>query len=174
VVLTFPSHCTHGLQPRDRTFFRSLKTAYSRAVDNWMICNKHRPVTQSDVIPLFNEAYKTTATIVSATNGFRAVGLCPCHRPFTQPTIQPAPGVGVAGVHVAPDIDRKDEDAILPAPMDVVAYVAPYSDREAAMRVLKVCSPTSIVSTPGTTRTRVRVTSAVVTSSPYKNMMEDR
>ena len=41
------------------------------------------------------------------------------------------------------------------------------------MRVLKACSPTSIVSVPGKTRTRVRVTSAVVTSSPYKNMMED-
>ena len=65
--------------------------------------------------------------------------------------------------------------------MDVVAdvHVAPGIDREAAMRVLKACSPTSIVSTPGkirarTNRTRVRVTSAMVTSSPYQNMMEDR
>ena len=93
-----------------------------------------------------------------------------------QPTIQPAPGADVAGVHVAPDTDREDEDATLPTPMDVVAdvHVAPYTDREATMRVLKACSPTSIVSAPGKTRTRVRVTSAVVTSSPYKNMMEDR
>ena len=73
VILTFPPHCTHRLQPRDRTFFRSLKAAYSCAVDNCMICNKHRPVTQFDVIPLFNEAYKTS----SATNGLRAAGLWP-------------------------------------------------------------------------------------------------
>ena len=151
-----------------------------------MICNKHRPVTQCDVIALFNEAYKTSATIASATNGFRAAGL----RPFDdakfdevllatapiKPTIQPAPGAGIAGVHVAPDIDREDEDAILPAPTDVVAdvHVAPYTDREGAMRVLKAYSPTSIVSAPGKARTRVRVTSAVVTCSPYKIMMEDR
>ena len=179
VILTFPPHCTHRLQPRDRTFFRSLKAAYSRAVDNWMICNK-----QFDVIPLFNEAYKTSATIASATNGFRAAGLWPFddakfdEELFAtvpiQPTIQPAPGAGVAGVHVAPDIDREDEDAILPAPIDIVAdvQVAPYTDREATMRVLKACSPTSIVSAPGKTRTRVCVTSAVVTSSPYKNIME--
>ncbi|KAI0220896.1 hypothetical protein LSAT2_027648, partial [Lamellibrachia satsuma] len=140
--------------------------------------------TQFDVIPLFNEVYKTSATIASATNGFRAAGLWPfddakfdeellATAPI-QPTIQPAPGAGVAGVHVAPDIDREDEDAILPAPMDVVAdvHVAPYTDREAAMRFLKACSPTSIVSAPGKTRTRVLVTSAVVTSSPYKNIME--
>ena len=188
VTLPFPLQCTHRLQPLDRTFFRSMKAAYSRAVDNWMICNKHRPVTQFDVIPLFNEAYKTSATIASATNGFRAAGLRsfedakfdeePLAIVAIQPTIQPAPGAGVVGVHIAPDIDREDEDTVLPAPMDVVAdaLVAPYTDREA---VLKACSPTSIVSTSGktqarTNRTRVRVTTAVVTSSPYKNMMEDK
>ncbi|KAI0222573.1 hypothetical protein LSAT2_026178, partial [Lamellibrachia satsuma] len=58
-------------------------------------------------------------------------------------------------------------------------HVAPGIDREAVMRVLRACSPTSIVSTTGkirarTNRTRVRVTSAMVTSSPYQNMMEDR
>ena len=79
-------------------------------------------------------------------------------------------------MYVAPDIDREDEDAILPTPMDVVAdvHVAPDTDREATMRVLKTCSATSIVSAPGKTRTRVRGTSAVVTSSPYKIVMEDR
>ena len=112
--------------------------------------------------------------------------------------ILPTPMDVVVDVYVAPDIDREDEDAILPTPMDVVAdvYVAPDIDREnedailptpmdvvvdvqvAMLRVLKVCSTTSIVSTPGktrarTNRTRVRVTSAVVTSSSYKNMMED-
>ena len=92
-----------------------------------------------------------------------------------------APMSVVDDVYIAPDIDREDEDAILPVPMDVVAdvHVAPDIDREAAMRALKACSPTSIVSTPEkirarNNRTRVRVTSAVVTSSPYKNMMEDR
>ena len=59
VIPTFPPHCTHRLQPLDRTFFRSLKAAYSRAVDKWMNCNKHRPAKQFDVTPLFNEAYKT-------------------------------------------------------------------------------------------------------------------
>ena len=34
VMLTFPPHYTHRLQPLDRTFFRSLKAGYSRACDN--------------------------------------------------------------------------------------------------------------------------------------------
>ena len=70
VMLTFPPHCTHRLQPLDRTFFRSLKAGYSRACDNWMTCQKGRSITQFDVIGLF-----TTATVASATSGSSAAGL---------------------------------------------------------------------------------------------------
>ena len=69
-----------------------------------MIRNKHRPVKQCDVIPLFNEAYKTSVTIASATNGYRTAGLWPLEdakfneellaTAAIQPTIQPAPGAG--------------------------------------------------------------------------------
>ncbi|KAI0226506.1 hypothetical protein LSAT2_022970 [Lamellibrachia satsuma] len=67
-TLDIPPHCTHQLQPLDRTFFRSHKAAYSRELNKMVICNKHRPVTQFDDIPLFDEAYKSSATIASATN----------------------------------------------------------------------------------------------------------
>ena len=77
VMLTFPPHCTHRLQPLERTFFRSLKAGYSRACDNWMTCHKGRPITQFDVIELFTTAYNTSATVASATNGFSAAGLWP-------------------------------------------------------------------------------------------------
>ena len=77
VMLTFPPHCTHRLQPLDRTFFRSLKAGYSRACDNWMTCHKGRPITQFDVIELFTTAYNASATVASATNGFSATGLWP-------------------------------------------------------------------------------------------------
>ena len=77
VMLTFPPHCTHRLQPLDRTFFRSLKAGYSRACDNWMTCHKGRLITQFDTIELFTTAYNASATIASATNGFSAAGLWP-------------------------------------------------------------------------------------------------
>ena len=77
VMLTFRLHCTHRLQPLDRTFFRSLKAGYSRACDNWMTCHKGRSITQFDVIELFTTAYNTSATVASATNRFSATGLWP-------------------------------------------------------------------------------------------------
>ena len=77
VMLSFLPHCTHRLQPLDRTSLRSLKAGYSRACDNWMTCHKGRPITQFDVIELFTNAYNTSATVASATNGFSAAGLWP-------------------------------------------------------------------------------------------------
>ena len=74
VMLTFPPHCTHRLQPLDRISFRSLKAGHSRACDNWMTCHKGRPITQFDVIEQFTTAYNTSATVASATNGFSAAG----------------------------------------------------------------------------------------------------
>ena len=75
VLLTFPPHCTHRLQPLDRTYFKSLKSAYSRSCDNWMTTNRGRPITQYEVMPLFAQAYSSTASIESAVNGFAVSGL---------------------------------------------------------------------------------------------------
>ena len=77
VMLSFPPHCTHRLQPLDCTFFRSLKAGLSRACDNWMTSNKGRPLSQFDLIPLFNHAYNSAATVVLATKGFSTIGLWP-------------------------------------------------------------------------------------------------
>lgn len=77
ILLTFPPHCTHRLQPLDRTYFKSLKSAFSRSCDNWLISNKGRAITQYDVMPLFEQAYSSTATVQSAVNGFAVCGLWP-------------------------------------------------------------------------------------------------
>ena len=83
---TCPPHCSHRLQPLDRTFLRSLKAAYSRSCENWIVCNKGRRISQFDVIPLFKQAYNSLMSSLSlsrrttrttATNGFNATGLCP-------------------------------------------------------------------------------------------------
>ncbi|KAI0229911.1 hypothetical protein LSAT2_019672 [Lamellibrachia satsuma] len=77
ILLRFPPHCTHRLQPLDRTYFKSLKFAFSRSCDNWLISNKGRAITQYNVMPLFEQAYSSTATVQSAVNGFAVCGLWP-------------------------------------------------------------------------------------------------
>ena len=71
ISITFPPHCTHRLQPLHRTYFKSLKSAFSRACDNWLVTI----ITQYDVIPLFEQAYSSSATVATAVNGFVTCGL---------------------------------------------------------------------------------------------------
>ena len=43
-MITLPPHCTHTMQPLDRSFFKPLKSAYNRAADSWMSQNKGRRI----------------------------------------------------------------------------------------------------------------------------------
>ncbi|KAK2146025.1 hypothetical protein LSH36_639g02033, partial [Paralvinella palmiformis] len=36
-MITLTPHCTHRMQPLDRAFFKSLKSNYNTASDNWMV-----------------------------------------------------------------------------------------------------------------------------------------
>ena len=67
ILLTFPPHCTHRLKQLDR----------SHSCNNWLISNKGCAITQYDVMPLFEQAYSSTATVQSAVNGFAVCRLWP-------------------------------------------------------------------------------------------------
>ena len=45
VLMTFPPHCSHKLQPLDLTIYGPLKTYYNTAVTDWMVSNPGRTVT---------------------------------------------------------------------------------------------------------------------------------
>ena len=76
-LITFPPHCTHRLQPLDRTFFKTFKAAYSRASDSWLLANRGRAITHQEIMPIFNTAYVASASMQSAISGFSAAGLWP-------------------------------------------------------------------------------------------------
>ena len=44
-MLSFPTHCSHKLQPLDRAVCGPLKQYYNAACDGWIISNKYRPMT---------------------------------------------------------------------------------------------------------------------------------
>lgn len=39
ILLTLPPHTSHKTQPLDRTVFKSLKTFYNQASNDWMVTN---------------------------------------------------------------------------------------------------------------------------------------
>ena len=76
-LVILPPHCTHKLQPLDRSFFKSVKSNYNRAADNWMTSNPGKRITVFDMAEIFCKAYDRSASVEKAKNGFETTGLWP-------------------------------------------------------------------------------------------------
>ena len=71
-LITLPSHC---MQPLDRAYFKSLKSAHNLSSDNWMTSHHGNRVPFYDVAGIFGTAFLRTVTPYKAIIGFRACRL---------------------------------------------------------------------------------------------------
>lgn len=79
ILLCFPPHCTHRLQPLDVAFMKPLSLYYSDEVKKLLRehAKDHRVVTQFQIASLFGKAYLKASTMTTAISGFRATGIWP-------------------------------------------------------------------------------------------------
>ena len=75
-MISFPPHCSHKLQPLDRTVFGPLKSFYNSACDNWMVSNP-RPMTIYDIVSIVREPYTKAFSPSNIQTGFRVAGIEP-------------------------------------------------------------------------------------------------
>lgn len=80
IMLSFPAHTTHRLQPLDRSFFKSLKSSYNEVASSWLRSNPGCCIKQANVAELLGKAYPRAVRMDIALNGFKATGLWPCDR----------------------------------------------------------------------------------------------
>ncbi|GBL82556.1 hypothetical protein AVEN_263650-1 [Araneus ventricosus] len=73
-VLSFPPHCSHKLQPLDRSVYGQLKKFINRACDSWM-SNKKRPLTIYDIPSIWAIALPLATTPLNIKSGFRVTGI---------------------------------------------------------------------------------------------------
>ena len=57
MILTFPPHCSHRLQPLDVTVFGPFKTHYRTSMNDWMTCNPGKTVTIYEVSQFAKDAH---------------------------------------------------------------------------------------------------------------------
>ncbi|XP_065660151.1 uncharacterized protein LOC136084035 [Hydra vulgaris] len=80
-MLSFPPHCTHKLQPLDRTVFGPFKRFYNAACDNWMVTNP-RIMTIYDIVSIVREPYTKAFSPSNIQRGFQVAGIEPFKRNF--------------------------------------------------------------------------------------------
>lgn len=80
VLLCFPPHCTHRLQPLDVSFMKPISTFYDHEVSCWLRTNPGRVVTIYQVAKLYGNAFIKAATMETAINGFKKTGAWPVNR----------------------------------------------------------------------------------------------
>jgi len=77
VMISFPPHSTHHMQPLDRTFFGPLKMQYHKECDKWMTQHVGQRISPFQLAELFGLAYTAVANIAKARSGFSCTGMWP-------------------------------------------------------------------------------------------------
>ena len=75
VLLSFPPHCSHKLQPLDRAVYGTFKRYYYSSCDCWMKENRGKIMTIYDIPDMFGKAFPRAFTPVNIQSGFKVAGI---------------------------------------------------------------------------------------------------
>lgn len=77
ILLTFPPHCSHKLQPLDRSVFGHLKKYVNGTCDGWMRRHPGKTMSIYDITGIAAVALPMAATPVNIKSGFAVSGVFP-------------------------------------------------------------------------------------------------
>lgn len=77
ILLTFPPHCSHRLQPLDLSVFGPFKKYYNNACNRWMTNHPGSVISIYDVAELVGDAFPKAFNVQNINSGFRKAGICP-------------------------------------------------------------------------------------------------
>ena len=169
----------------DFTFFGPLKTAYNGEVDKWMLMHPRQRVTDYDLCEVFSGAYQKVATTDKATKGFKSSGIFPFNQDICDEDYAPASVTGqpleaekgqsttVDAPTPAQPLHKKTTKQHKQAKTAAAQSAGcPTPQRPTRVSVLEV-RPLPHVTSIGV-RKRKAESSSVITSSPYKAMLENK
>jgi hypothetical protein len=84
VMLSFPPHCTHRLQPLDRSVYGPLKKYINTVMDQWMINHPGQQMTIYEIPGIIAQAFPLAATPSNIIAGYKTCGICPFNRDIFQ------------------------------------------------------------------------------------------
>lgn len=193
VIICFPPHCTHRLQPLDVAFMKPLSTYYSEEVKKWLRLHPGRVITQEDIPGLFAEAYYKAATMKIAMNGFKSTGIWPTSRdvfsecdfiassvtdiPLDNSVTNADELPGPSYRNMPEDTTNADQSEIMDATVNLHCETNDNDSNHNSNKYFAV-TPENILASPKCTVTKRisknRGKTAVITESPYKRELETK
>lgn len=193
IILCFPPHCTHRLQPLDVAFMKPLSVYYDQEISHWLRSNPGKAVTMAQIAEILGKAFVRAASMTTAIHGFKSTGIWPFNpnifpdsvfaasattdRPenTTDPEIEPE-NVSLQNVPTYSDAQPGCSDWVTSEPRDsnVVQENGSISNQPSTSQGIFTISPEQIMPIPHVGRMNVKKTNhrkgktVVVTSSPYK------
>lgn len=185
VIVCFPPHCTHRMQPLDVVLMAPLSQFYAQEVDKWLLQHPGRSVSEKQVAELYGKAFMRAALMQTAVNGFRVTGIYPLN-PNIFPDYLFAPSCTTERPRPAetPSVDQENEEfpcqlggqpagEVRPTQqMEQASAAEPGSSVEKRCSSFSIASPDDVVKIPqaerNTTKSRRCGRTAVLTSTPYK------
>ena len=79
-LISLPPHCTHYLQPLDRSVFGPFKTSYNDHCSDFMSEHPLHVVNKWTFPSLLNNAWQSAFTEANIRSGFASCGICPVNR----------------------------------------------------------------------------------------------
>lgn len=77
ILLSFPPHTTHRMQPLDVGVFGPFKSFLARAQNDWFLNNPARALTIRHIARLAAKAFENAFTMKNITSSFKSTGLWP-------------------------------------------------------------------------------------------------
>lgn len=166
ILLQLPGHTTHRLQPLDVAVFGPFQKYFIQAQEKFLNTYKGHPIRQTDLPRLLNEAYGKAASVANAQSAFRSTGIWPTDRHIFQDH------------HFAPANILLEDDTNQPSTSGSAPATNNDNEQNISFKdVLEQISPPPRRSKdpwPSTQRrNRKPQTSVVLTSSPYRNSLEN-
>ncbi|KAG5314018.1 CBX5 protein, partial [Acromyrmex insinuator] len=140
IVLSFPYHCSHKLQPLDRSVYEPLKNHINTACDNWLVSNPGKSLSIYHISEIIKTALPLATTSINIQAGFRVSGISPLNENIF-------PDIEFLGSNV---IDREDTSIVIKAENDELLSVQENVDLSAVqenvdfLSLKKNISPSSI------------------------------
>ena len=147
VIICFPPHCTHRMQPLDVALMGPLNTYYSEEVDKWLHHHPGRIVTDHQVAVLHGKAYLKASSMQMAVNEFRSTRIHPLD-PNVFPDNLSAPSMTTERSQEAVKPMETDIQQTEEQPISVPKTQNPVLTDETAGPITEYCASTSFTVSP--------------------------